>query len=402
MSIFSRIFSNMQDVRSSALADMKEKEKGKDAALIQQQIRTAQAIQKNMAAFISPENAQVVRIIRSGGQRGETLVRIRNFIAQQLMPLMEEYLQLLEGQYAADSETYKGLLVREKLLLKRVEAIEERFRTGVTALQRQIPDAPKAKKKRTPLGTIAATLTTLVACAALAASVVGRPQDSARSPQASTQAATQAASPPPAERLQSAQPKPQTTQEKLEKPRAYTPQPLPAYPPAFQQVFHQVMDREGGYVNHPKDKGGPTKFGVTHRVYDAYRSSKKLPKRSIREITAEEAADIYYHRYWLTSRAAELPPVLGMLHFDSAVHHGVGRANRMLQQAVGVKKDGHIGPITMARLSRMEPRAIAEAYLGIRTRFLDRLGKRPSQKDFHDGWMNRMTEIRQLIERWQS
>ena len=36
----------------------------------------------------------------------------------------------------------------------------------------------------------------------------------------------------------------------------------------------KVLVHEGGYVNHPKDPGGPTNKGVTQRVYDACRKGK--------------------------------------------------------------------------------------------------------------------------------
>ncbi len=36
----------------------------------------------------------------------------------------------------------------------------------------------------------------------------------------------------------------------------------------------KLLVHEGGYVNHPKDPGGPTNKGVTQRVYEAYRKGK--------------------------------------------------------------------------------------------------------------------------------
>ena len=29
------------------------------------------------------------------------------------------------------------------------------------------------------------------------------------------------------------------------------------------QMIDDILRREGGYVNHPADKGGPTKYGIT-------------------------------------------------------------------------------------------------------------------------------------------
>ena len=29
------------------------------------------------------------------------------------------------------------------------------------------------------------------------------------------------------------------------------------------ELIDELIEREGGYVNHPADRGGPTKFGIT-------------------------------------------------------------------------------------------------------------------------------------------
>ncbi|STE86759.1 Predicted lysozyme (DUF847) [Escherichia coli] len=32
------------------------------------------------------------------------------------------------------------------------------------------------------------------------------------------------------------------------------------------EIFDEILGKEGGYVNHPDDKGGPTKWGITEKV----------------------------------------------------------------------------------------------------------------------------------------
>ncbi len=32
------------------------------------------------------------------------------------------------------------------------------------------------------------------------------------------------------------------------------------------EIFDAVLGKEGGYVNHPDDKGGQTKWGITGKV----------------------------------------------------------------------------------------------------------------------------------------
>ncbi len=43
----------------------------------------------------------------------------------------------------------------------------------------------------------------------------------------------------------------------------------------IEELIDALIEREGGYVNHPDDKGGPTCFGITEAVARAqgYRGS---------------------------------------------------------------------------------------------------------------------------------
>ena len=58
-----------------------------------------------------------------------------------------------------------------------------------------------------------------------------------------------------------------------------------------------LIEREGGYVNHPADKGGPTCFGITEAVARAHGYAGAM--RSLPRI---EAAAIYRRLYWLRPR----------------------------------------------------------------------------------------------------
>ena len=62
-------------------------------------------------------------------------------------------------------------------------------------------------------------------------------------------------------------------------------------------LIDQLIEREGGYVNHPADKGGPTCFGITEAVARAHEyagATRSLPRH--------EAAAIYRRLYWLRPR----------------------------------------------------------------------------------------------------
>jgi lysozyme family protein len=52
-------------------------------------------------------------------------------------------------------------------------------------------------------------------------------------------------------------------------------------------LIDALIEREGGYVDHPADKGGPTCFGITQTVARAQGYAA-----SMRQLPREEAAAI--------------------------------------------------------------------------------------------------------------
>ena len=86
------------------------------------------------------------------------------------------------------------------------------------------------------------------------------------------------------------------------------------------QLIDSLIDREGGYVNHPADKGGPTCFGVTEAVARAHGYSGPM-----RYLPRSEAAAIYRRIYWLRPRFDEVArrsAALAAELFDTGVNMG--------------------------------------------------------------------------------
>ena len=67
------------------------------------------------------------------------------------------------------------------------------------------------------------------------------------------------------------------------------------------RLIDALIDREGGYVDHPADKGGPTCFGITEAVARAQGYAGAM-----RQLPREEAAAIYRRLYWLRPRFDEV------------------------------------------------------------------------------------------------
>jgi lysozyme family protein len=124
-------------------------------------------------------------------------------------------------------------------------------------------------------------------------------------------------------------------------------------------LVEALIEREGGYVADPADKGGATCFGITEAVARAngYRGS-------MRQLPRDEAAAIYKRVYWLRPRFDEVAKRSARIAaelFDTGANMGPAVAVTFLQRALtalnrsgkdypDLVPDGRIGPQTLAAL----------------------------------------------------
>lgn len=156
----------------------------------------------------------------------------------------------------------------------------------------------------------------------------------------------------------------------------------------YDRLLALVLKHEGGFVDHPKDPGGATNFGVTQAVYNAYRGIGK--HRSVRHITMPEVTEIYRRQYWDAVRGDDLPDGVDYTIFDFAVNSGVSRASQFLQRAVGVRADGKIGPVTLSAVRGRNPGDVISDVNTARLAFLRGLRHWPT---FGKGWRRRVDDV---------
>lgn len=177
--------------------------------------------------------------------------------------------------------------------------------------------------------------------------------------------------------------------------------------PGLDKALEFLLAEEGGWSNHPSDRGGATMFGVTQKTYNAYRKLKTLPKVSVRGITQAEARDLYDLMYWREAGCDRLPWPISYLTFDAAVNSGPSPAQKWTQQGLGVAVDGVVGANTVRAAQQAVDEGDSRKILGIvdaRVTFLARLVQRsPSQADFLLGWWRRTLRVlgRALISNQQ-
>lgn len=157
---------------------------------------------------------------------------------------------------------------------------------------------------------------------------------------------------------------------------------------SFTLIVNHVLKSEGGYVDHPNDPGGETHFGISKRSY---------PDLDIRALTRAEAIEIYKRDYWCAYQCEALPPPVAAFVFDALVQHRPKTATTMLQHALGVRADGHIGPRTLAAahgadLAKLLPELVAQ-----RTDLYAALASQPSRAMFKTGWFRRLAHLQHFI-----
>jgi lysozyme family protein len=176
------------------------------------------------------------------------------------------------------------------------------------------------------------------------------------------------------------------------------------------QIIDEVITTEGNYSNHPADKGGPTRWGITEQVARAFGYAGDM-----RILPREHAKTIYLKRYWTApgfDRVAALSQPVAIELFDTGVNMGPGVAAAFLQRALNalnrgasdypdIGADGRIGPMTLASLTGfLKVRgARGEAVLlkaldGLQAeRYLHLAEQRPANEAFLYGWLaNRVGE----------
>ena len=160
-------------------------------------------------------------------------------------------------------------------------------------------------------------------------------------------------------------------------------------------IIEGVISREGTiYVNHPQDRGGPTRYGITQATLEAWRGHP-VSADDLRCLSREEATRIYRTRYVEGPGFLRVTTDAGLLStlVDFAVHSGPRAAVLALQRAIGVTPDGVIGQATIDAVQALAPVEVQWRVLVLRAELLCRLVWRdPRQRPFFRGWLRRVLE----------
>ncbi len=165
-------------------------------------------------------------------------------------------------------------------------------------------------------------------------------------------------------------------------------------------IFHTI-DLEGGYVDHPDDPGGKTKYGITERVARA-----NGYKGDMKDLTTGFAYTIYVSEYLIKPGFGDMPEAIRAELFDTGVNMGPPTAAKFLQRALnalhasGLVVDGQCGKRTQAALTAyLQSRKNSEVILlkalnclqG--ARYIELVESNSKNRSFINGWIANRVEI---------
>ncbi|WP_411289887.1 glycoside hydrolase family 108 protein [Sphingorhabdus sp.] len=171
-------------------------------------------------------------------------------------------------------------------------------------------------------------------------------------------------------------------------------------------MIEHLIDREGGFVDHPADKGGPTIWGIAEAVArrQGYMGPMALLQRSV-------AVTIYKQLYWQApgfDRLHQIAPKVAEELFDTGVNMGTATAIGSLQRALNalnrngrdysdITVDRKIGLITLRAVQAflqkrgtLGEHVLTKAIDALQGAYYVRLAEaRPAQEAFLYGWLTK-------------
>lgn len=158
----------------------------------------------------------------------------------------------------------------------------------------------------------------------------------------------------------------------------------------FQHAVSILLAHEGGLSENPSDPGGITNYGISLRAYP------HLGVEGIRNLTRDQAAEIYRRDYWQALHIDLInDDTLATKVLDIAPNVGPQTGIILLQRAlraVGtpVAIDGIAGPQTISAVNASDPKALLAAFRSETAgHYRVLIAENPKLKVFENGWLQR-------------
>lgn len=160
----------------------------------------------------------------------------------------------------------------------------------------------------------------------------------------------------------------------------------------FPELFGKAKER--GLVIIEDDAGGATVCGVTYDTYRTYKRKKGLPEPTVEELVTmspDEWLDVFKTLFWnrICGEGIVNQAVADMI-VDWAWTSGVPYVAKRVQKVVGAKRDGIIGPKTLALINGRNSACLLEGLRLERIDYYEAIVRaKPKNRKFLQGWINR-------------
>jgi lysozyme family protein len=181
--------------------------------------------------------------------------------------------------------------------------------------------------------------------------------------------------------------------------------------PDYRDAIKKVLQHEGGYVNNPADRGGPTNWGVTQKTFNQYMSSVTgKPYQStideIKKMPIGNAITIYKSLYWDKMSGDKIRKyAVAAAIFDQAINRGTVAAVKQAQRVLknnfnypSIAEDGVMGAATITALNTIDEAKFLNSYLQESILAYNKIVQNnPSQSVFLNGWLKRVESLRSYV-----
>jgi lysozyme family protein len=150
---------------------------------------------------------------------------------------------------------------------------------------------------------------------------------------------------------------------------------------------------EGGYVNDPHDPGGPTNFGVTLKVLQAYRK-RPVSADDVRNMSIATAKEIYAENYAKPLGFDALPAGVDCTVLDYGVNSGIGRSARVLRRVLSLPDGTTVNTSVIDAAHKVPAADLINAICDERLRFMKSLKGGAMWARYGGGWGTRVGDLR--------
>lgn len=177
------------------------------------------------------------------------------------------------------------------------------------------------------------------------------------------------------------------------------------------QIFNDILGVEGGYIDHPADRGGPTNWGITQKTARAHGYNGDM-----RNLTRDQALAILEADYWFGPRFDQIAKISDKVAAelcDTGVNMGPSVPSKFLQRWLtalnrngklypDLTADGIIGPRTISALNSLisargfaatEKNLLKALNCSQGNRYLEIAEGDKTQEEFLWGWLDNRVEI---------